>query len=177
MELLLRWNRTFNLIAKSTQNSIYERHLLDSVQLIPFLNDNENILDFGSGSGMPAIPISIFVNAKISACERIGKKCQFMNEAKRQLGIGDRFQVIQEDIRNLSSLNQTYDVITSRAFADIEDIKLLVKPLLKEGGRFVLLKNDKDLGKISELSEKFNMTFDIKESITSPVGKIIIAQA
>ena len=174
--MLLKWNTAFNLIAKSTENSIYERHLLDSVQLIPYLNDNEKILDFGSGSGLPAIPIALLMNAKVSACERAGKKCQFMNEARRQLLIGDRFQVLQEDIRNLPDLNNSYDVITSRAFADIEDIVMLGRPLLREGGRFVLLKNDKDLSKISELSEKFNMTFEIKESITSPVGKIITVQ-
>ena len=174
-ELLLRWNRKFNLIGKSTENSIYTRHLLDSIQLFPYINELDTVLDIGAGSGIPSIPLAILMDAKIYACERIGKKCEFMRAARRTLEIQSRFEVLQEDINNIRSKNISFDIITSRAFSEIEEIIRLSLPLLKPNGRLVLLKNEADECKFLDLSKKYSVTFTNHKSITSPKGKIIIA--
>lgn len=172
--LLEKWNKKFNLVGPDTIPHIYSRHILDCAQIVPFINKDDFVLDIGAGAGLPSIVIAILTGAKVHACERVGKKIQFMREVKRQLNLGDSFFALQEDVFKLPEKDQRYSVITSRAFSELDTILKAGKPLLKDGGKFVLLKgvsfeeekNKTDLIKC--------MTIEEKESITFIGGKIMV---
>lgn len=172
--LLEKWNKKFNLVGPETIPYIYTRHLLDCAQIAPYIKEDDFVLDIGAGAGLPSIIVAILTGAKVHACERVGKKIQFMREVKRQLKLGDRFFALQEDVFKLVEKNDRYSVITSRAFSELDTILKAGNPLLKDGGKYVLLKG------VSFEDEKNNtdlikcMTSEEKESITFIGGKIMV---
>ncbi len=175
VKLLKKWNKHFNLIGPKTVSEIYKRHMLDSVQLVPYINDDSKIIDFGTGAGLPSVILSIFLNSEVHAVERNGKKYQFLSTVKRELELGDSFIIHNDDINNLSDeLDNTFDVITSRAFADVAKIVDFGDRFLKADGRYVLLKGENAEKEIISENIKIKMTTKIKESITLLDGKILI---
>ena len=88
--LVLKWNERFNLISKSSVDFIWDRHILDSLQLYEFLDDKaKSLYDFGSGAGFPAIVLAIIAkeknpDLKITLIESIKKKAIFLNEVKNK---------------------------------------------------------------------------------------------
>lgn len=172
--LLEKWQKKFNLIGPDTVPYIYSRHILDCAQIVPLIKNDDFVLDIGAGAGLPSIIIAILTGAKVHACERVGKKIQFMNEVKRQLKLGDQFMPLQEDVYLLSEKNNTYSVVTSRAFSELDNILKAGSFLLVEDGRYILLKgvgievekNSTDLIKCMTVTEK--------DSITYAGGKILI---
>ena len=174
--LLSKWNKKINLIAPSTVGEIYKRHILDSIQIIPEISDDDIVLDIGSGGGLPSLIIAIMTGARVYACERVGKKVQFMREVARKVNIQDRFTVLQEDVYQIDSSQYQFSVISARAFAEMSLIFKAGKPLLREGGKYVLLKGaivDDELAKCHDI---FNVTMEKKKSITSSSGSILIAR-
>tara|TARA_R110000868_G_scaffold218576_1_gene468983 strand:+ start:128721 stop:129356 length:636 start_codon:yes stop_codon:yes gene_type:complete len=172
--LLEKWQKKFNLIGPDTVPYIYSRHILDCAQIVPLIKDDDFVLDIGAGAGLPAIVIAILTGAKVHACERVGKKIQFMSEVKRQLKLGDRFMPLQEDVYKLDKKSNPYSVITSRAFSELDNILKAGNALLSNSGRYVLLKG------VGVGAEKNNtklikdMTVEEKDSITYAGGKILV---
>jgi len=172
--LLKKWQKKFNLISSETIPYIYSRHILDCAQIVPFIKDDDFILDIGAGAGLPSIIISILTGAKVHACERVGKKIQFMNEVKRQLKLGDKFLPLQEDVYKLDKKNIRYSVVVSRAFSELGNILTAGNPILKNDGRYILLKGvsvDEEKNKVDLIK---CMTIEEKDSITFTGGKILI---
>lgn len=175
VNLLKKWNNHFNLIGPKTVNEIYKRHILDSIQLVPLFNDGQRIIDFGTGAGLPAIILSIFLDCEVHAVDKVGKKYQFLNTARRELGIEGKFFPHNDKIENLSDeLNGTFDVVTSRAFAEVSKIIELGERFLKPSGKYILLKGENVDKEIFNAELKINMTTEIKDSITYESGKILI---
>lgn len=156
VELLSKWNSAYNLVGKSTLESIYTRHILDSLQLIPYLRGGQSVLDFGAGAGIPSVVLAIVLdNVQFTACERIGKKCQFLNQARRELNL-QNFTVIQDDVR---SINEDFDVITCRAVATIEEIMNLTSEIRHLEQVYVLLKGRMYQDEIKQL-ESLDISFE-----------------
>lgn len=172
--LLEKWQRKINLIGPDTVPFIYSRHILDCAQICPLIKSDDFILDIGAGAGLPSIIISILTGAKVHACEKVGKKIQFMSEVKRQLQLGDRFIALKEDVYKLHENNNRYSVITSRAFSNIDNILKAGRPLLSSGGKYILLKGSNfDVEKNNSSLIKC-MTVEEKDSITSIGGKVLV---
>ena len=172
--LLEKWSKKINIIGPDTVPYIYSRHLLDAAQIAPLIKKGEVILDIGAGAGLPSIVLAILTGAKVYACERVGKKVQFMREVKRQLKLDDSFFVLQEDVYKLDDEKYAFDVVTSRAFSELENILLAGNRVLKEGGRYVLLKGASVNDEINNSNLIFNMTVEEKKSITFKEGKILV---
>jgi len=172
--LLEKWNQKFNLVGPDTIKHIYSRHILDCAQVVPFINDTDIVLDIGAGSGLPSLIIAILTGAEVHACERIGKKVQFMNEVKRKTKLGDRFLTLQEDVFNLHKKETRYSVVTSRAFSQLDIILKAGRSLLTEDGKFVLLKGVNYQDEILAANLKLDVTVDEKDSITFTGGKILV---
>ena len=172
--LLEKWNKKFNLVGPDTIKHLYSRHLLDCAQVVPFLKAGDSVLDIGAGSGLPSLVVAILADVEVHACERIGKKVQFMREVKRQLSLGDKFEALQEDVFDLVDLEKRYSVVTSRAFAALDIIFKAGNPLLKGDGKFILLKGVQYKDEISAANLNLNVTVDEKESITFTGGKILV---
>jgi len=172
-ELLFKWSGKINLIGPETVPYIYSRHILDSIQIIPFINDSDIVLDVGAGAGLPSVIISIMTEAKVFACERVGKKIQFMQEVRRKLGL-ENLSPLQKDAYKLNQDNLGITVITSRAFSELKNIIEVGDSLLKEDGRYVLLKGSAVDDEIENLSPNKNVTIKKKESITFADGNILL---
>ena len=171
-ELLTQWQARINLVGPDTIPHLYTRHMLDSAQLVPYVGTGKNILDIGSGAGFPALVLAILTDNKITACERVGKKVQFMMHVSRETGLKDRFSVIQKDVRQVEGI---YDVVTARALADLKDLFDWTDHLKNEETIFVFPKGESVNKEISHASQFWVMTTQLEKSITSTEAKILIA--
>lgn len=154
VQLLEKWNKAYNLVGKSTLEEIYSRHVLDSLQLIQYVQKmplkQRKILDFGAGAGMPSVMLAIVLeDVEVVACERIGKKCQFLNQVRRELVLTN-LAIVQDDVRNI---NEIFDLITCRAVASLKDIFELTSPIKQEKQPYLLPKGRNYLEEIEETNQ------------------------
>ena len=118
-ELLINANKKLNLISKSTINFIWHRHILDSFQVIDFIDKNKNtLIDIGSGAGFPGIILAIAakdrkIPLKISLIEKSPKKINFLNQVIKKLDL-EVDLICQDVFKNENKL--TADILTARAF-------------------------------------------------------------
>ncbi len=134
VELLLIWQARINLIAPSTIPDVWERHVADSLQLLPLLpKTTRHIADLGSGGGFPGIVLAIATDAAVHFYESNGKKCAFLREALRVTGsTGVVHQQRLESLHGQPGLSQV-DVVTARAFAPLDQLLSHAEPFLKHG--------------------------------------------
>ena len=125
IQLIARWNKTFNLTAIRDVEEMVSKHLLDSLVVQPYL-EGKTVLDVGSGAGLPGIPFAITSPEKrFVLIDSNGKKTRFLMQAKIDLKL-DNVEVIHqrvEDYRPVADGHRIYfDVITARAYATTDDI-------------------------------------------------------
>lgn len=150
LEELLRWNRRINLTAVRDPEEAMEKHLVDSLTLLPLLAGEERLLDLGSGGGLPGIPLKIArPSLRVTSVEAVGKKAAFQRHAARMLGL-EGFEVRQERAEELprQGLAGQYEAVVSRAFASLEDFGRLALPFLAPGGRILAMKGAEGEGEL-----------------------------
>jgi 16S rRNA (guanine527-N7)-methyltransferase len=114
-------------------------HLLDSLAAVPAFADARNVLDVGAGGGLPGIVLAIArPDMQVSLIDTVHKKTAFLKQVKAELELGN-VTVYTSKVQDLQ-VEQKFDVITSRAFADLSDFVNWSGQLLAEGGRFIALK-------------------------------------
>ena len=114
-------------------------HLLDSLAAVPAFADARNVLDVGAGGGLPGIVLAIArPGMKVSLIDTVHKKTAFLKQVKAELELVN-VTVYTAKVQELA-VPQKFDVITSRAFADLSDFVNWSGHLLAEGGRFIALK-------------------------------------
>ena len=174
--LVLEWNSKMNLISKSSAEHIWERHILDSLQLIKFIRQEDEIMyDFGSGAGFPAIVIAIvaeqfFPNLKIYMVESIGKKAGFLVEVKKRLNLN--VEVVNDRIENIK--NPKADVITSRAMAALTKLFEYSKPFCSEKTRLIFPKGSSWEEEVKIANEKWKYIYSEYKSETDENGRILL---
>lgn len=137
VELLAKWNQSINLIGKTTEADIWERHILDSVQLIDHLPEDVNlIVDVGSGAGFPGLVFAVLGLAEVHMVESVAKKANFMKQVI--LDTNANAKVHNERVETLKNLKP--DVISARAFAPLSRIFSLTNTLYSEECLYILLK-------------------------------------
>jgi 16S rRNA (guanine527-N7)-methyltransferase len=140
--LLRRWNDKQNLVSRGTLDELWSRHIADSLQVLPLLEESDaNLLDLGSGGGFPAIPLAIALKgrARLTLVEAIGKKASFLKTVNRELDLG--LSVLQERAESLEPTTLgPVDVITSRALASLTNLLTLAAPLFGAGTRAIFHK-------------------------------------
>ena len=148
LALLEKWQRRINLVANSTMVDVWQRHILDSAQLIKFYPPNtKKILDVGSGAGFPGLVLAIMGNVEVDLVESDQRKAIFLSTVIRSLGLPAK--VHNQRIETLPNLAP--DVITARALAPVSKLmKLIEKPLFtkkliivnrNEGELLLIIKN------------------------------------
>lgn len=141
IELLLKWNKSINLIAKSTESEIWRRHILDSAQLTRFIKPSfSSLLDVGSGAGFPAIVIAILrPEIEVTLVESDMKKCAFLASVSRETNA--RIKIISDRVEKIKP--QKFDLITARAFAALDKILHLCASQISPQTELLLLKGEK----------------------------------
>lgn len=139
LALLVKWNSVYNLTSVRDPMQMATLHLLDSLAAAPAFADARNVLDVGAGGGLPGIVLAIArPELKISLIDTVHKKTAFLKQVKAELGLSN-VTVYTAKVQEVSVPNQ-FDVITSRAFADLSDFVEWSGHLLEDGGQFIALK-------------------------------------
>ena len=139
INLALDFNKTHNIFARSSEQEVFEKDILDSYPLTKLIDNKKTILDLGSGGGFPGLVIAIIKpNNKVYLLESNQKKAYFLRKTIDELNIKNGI-VINENITKRNNLG-TYDIITARAFAKIGKIIELTRNNLKKETEYLLLK-------------------------------------
>ena len=139
LDLLARWNRTYNLTAVRDPREMVPRHLLDSLAMNAYLDGIATLADLGTGPGLPGIPLAIArPQLQVTLVEANGKKARFLREAVRTLGL-DNAEVVESRIEALDRPG-AFDAITARALATLPQILGFGGHLLAPGGKLLAMK-------------------------------------
>jgi len=174
--LLTHWQSIKNLVAPSTLDQIWSRHVLDSAQLLPFLEEARVIADFGSGAGLPGLVLSILLaerpGVKVHLVESNGRKAAFLREAARVTGAPA--QVHADRIEDfVASAPAGVELVTARALAPLADLLALSEGLLKSGARALFLKGQDIEQELTEATKSWRIKFDLVPSLTDPAARIV----
>ena len=128
LQLLQKWNKTYNLTAITDFEKMISYHLLDSLSVVPYLT-GKNIVDVGSGAGLPGIPLAIyFPDKKFTLIDSIGKKTRFMTQAVRELGLAN-VQIFNGRAEEYQTPH-CFDTMIARAVASVDVLIAISKRLL-----------------------------------------------
>ena len=139
--LLREWNEKFNLTAILDDDGILEKHFIDSIYSIKYVDFlDKSLCDIGSGAGFPGVPLAILIpSLKVTLVESNGKKVTFLNELKKILEL-DNIEVIQARAEELKDKKETFDLVSARAVTQLNVLSELSIPLLKVKGKLVAYK-------------------------------------
>lgn len=127
VEMVLTENQKHNLIGSSTVNNIWSRHIIDSLQLFPYLQNTKNVVDLGSGAGFPAIIIAICIDAPVVLIEKSPVKAKFLQTVVNDLRLTNvAVRNVSLNTDNCIDLISNNAVITSRAFKSVKEILRLL---------------------------------------------------
>ena len=168
------YNKKFNLISKSTIKTIWERHILDSAQLVKFIkfNDGLSVSDLGTGAGFPGIIIAIYNrNPKfhVKLYEKSKVKIKFLKFVCDKLNI--KAEIYENDYR--SHLINSYYIVT-RAFKKLEEQIRISREIIGINHKLIILKGKNAKEDIKRLNNNFNYSYTLEKSITNSESKILI---
>ena len=167
-DLLLKWNKTINLISPKTVHEALQRHILDSLQLFKFIgNKDVSIVDLGSGAGLPGIVLSIVGISKVVLIESDSRKSAFLLQAAKLSQ--EKIEIINGRLETVSNLK--CDIITSRAFANLDKIFTFSKGIVAD--KYLLHKGKKYKEEIAIAKKQWLFKSKVHDSITSDYGKIL----
>jgi 16S rRNA (guanine527-N7)-methyltransferase len=143
LALLFKWNATYNLTAVRNPMQMVTQHLLDCLTVAPFFAQAKNVLDVGAGGGLPGIVLAIWAAGthsamRFSLIDTVHKKTAFLTQVKAELRLSN-VTVHTGRVEQLQVAHQ-FDVITSRAFADLSDFINWSGHLLAPEGCFIAMK-------------------------------------
>ena len=174
---LLKYNNRYNLISKNTEKEVWNRHVLDSAQLIKFLSADKSlkISDLGSGAGFPGIILAIYDNKfkfHVKLYEKSPIKRNFLNMVKHELGL-----------KNVEVKNNVYgkflstDIIVCRAFKKLNEIIRISREIAEKPHKLIILKGKNAQTEINNVSLDKNYSYKLITSITDKNSKVILIDA
>ena len=170
---LLRYNKKYNLISRNTEAHIWDRHILDSAQIVKYIRfeGKKSLSDMGSGAGFPGLIIAIFNKNKefhVKLYEKSNIKCDFLENIKNKLNI--EFDILgryqDEEI--------TSEYVVCRAFKKLEEILRISREIIKVNHKLIILKGKNAELEINKLLQPLEFMYKLEESITDPTSKILI---
>ena len=169
---LLRANKKYNFISESTEKVIWHRHILDSAQLVKFIDFSKGSLsDLGSGAGFPGLILAIFNKNKdfhVKLFEKSPVKRTFLKDISNKLSIKVKiFGNVYEDYVDS-------DYIVSRAFKKLEAIIQVSREIAKKPHKLIILKGQNAQEEIKKAFKNVKYDYKLEKSITNEDSKIII---
>lgn len=160
LALMHKWNKAYNLSAIREPNQMLVKHLLDSLVVAQHLTGYHQILDVGTGAGLPGIPLAIFFathdpSKHFYLLDSLGKRIQFLKQVVLQLGLTN-VAIIQSRVEDYQrDADQLFDCITSRAFTDVQAMTQVCQHLLAPAGDYALLKGKLIDQELADLPQTF----------------------
>ena len=172
VDALISANKKHNFISQSTENDIWHRHILDSAQLVKFVDFSKGSLsDLGSGAGFPGLILAIFNKNKdfhVKLFEKSPVKRAFLKEITNKLSI-------KVDIKgNIYEDTVDADYIVSRAFKKLEVIIQVSREIVKKPHKLIVLKGQNAQEDLKKAFKREKYAYKFEESITNNESKIII---
>ena len=172
---LLRFNKKYNLISRSTESDVWNRHILDSAQLVKYIDfeDGKSLADMGSGGGFPGIILAIFnKNFKfhVKLYEKSNIKCDFLENVKNKLNLSyEIFGRYQEE-----QIHSEY--VVSRAFKKLDEILRISREIIKVNHKLIVLKGKNAENEINKLQQPINFVYRLEKSMTDIESKILLVE-
>ena len=171
-EKLITANKSYNFISKSTENDIWGRHILDSAQLVKFIDFNsESLSDLGTGGGFPGVVLALFNQNKdfhVKLYEKSPVKRAFLKEITNKLSknVEIKGNIYEEIVDS--------DYIVSRAFKKLEVLIQVSREIVKKSHKIIVLKGQNAQEDLKKAFKREKYDYKLKDSITNKGSKIII---
>ena len=184
--LLLRWQKTINLVAPSTVGDVWHRHFADSAQLLALAPAGaQRWLDLGSGGGFPGLVVALMLaerpGSKVTLIESDGRKCAFLREVARQTGLEAllRVDILTSRIEMAANTVRVgvVDVVSARALAPLDRLLGWCQPYFSAGTVGLLPKGREVEAELAAARVCWRMQHELIASRTQPEGRIIVVKA
>lgn len=170
--LLRKWNQRINLVARSTLDDLWRRHILDSAQFATHAPPNlRRWVDIGSGAGLPGLIVAICLKetqpeARIALVEKDERKAAFLAEAAASLDLDVEILCFRLVPGAKPAFEANFDVVSARALAPLPELLSLAAPLLAPGGLCILAKGRNSAAEIEEAVRHWRMNLISVDSET-----------
>ena len=172
--LVLKENQNYNLISKSTENQIWHRHILDSAQLVKFIDFNLNSMaDLGTGAGFPGLVVEIFNKNKafhVKLYEKSPVKRRFLKKVIKELGLN------AEVLGNVKDEELASDIIICRAFKKLNKVIQVSREIAKKPHKLMILKGQNAQEEIKNSFKTKKYPYKLESSMTNKDSKIILME-
>ena len=167
-------NKKHNFISKSTEGNIWHRHILDSAQLVKFIDfKNGSLADFGTGAGFPGLIIAIFnsnMNFHVKLYEKSPVKRKFLER------VIDEYKIDAEVFPDIFDCNLDPDFIVSRAFKKLDKIIQVSREIIKKPHKILILKGQNAQEEVNKALKNQKYDYKLEKSITNIESKIVIIE-
>ncbi len=156
-KMLIEYNSHTNLTRITDEKEVYLKHFYDSLTLVKAINlDNQTLLDIGTGAGFPGLVLKIvFPNLKVTLVDSLNKRIMFLNSVIEKLNLKEIEAIHARAEKYILKKRESFDIVTSRAVANLSTLSELCIPFVKVGGYFIPMKADvKDELKTAEKAIK-----------------------
>ena len=173
VDLLKTTSAEQNLIAPSTFDTIWERHILDSAQLVRFEpHTGASWLDIGSGAGLPGMVVALLIEGPVTLAEPRRLRAEFLRSAAAKLDLSARVTVHHAKVERISG---RFDVITARAVAPLSQLLGISSHLSTKKTVWALPKGRTALTELAEAQRAWQGAFHVEQSVTDPDSYIVVA--
>ncbi len=155
--LLDKWNKIYNLTAVREPARMVSLHLLDSIAIVPYVAGAQTVIDVGTGGGLPGIPVAIACpGLSVTLLDTIAKKTTFVRQAVSELQLTNA-TVVTERVESYHPSTK-FDLVISRAFAELKDFAGAAAHLAREGGKLLAMKGVYPHEEIARLPRAFRVS-------------------
>lgn len=164
-KLLFKWQKSINLVSNGSLSDFWNRHIVDSCQLIPYVRGRK-VLDVGSGGGFPGMVLAIAGDFDVTCVDSDSRKMIFLSEVARLTQT--KVRIITARVEEMPE--EKFDTVCARGFADLS---VLLSIMASRGQYGVFLKGEKVLDEISKTQESFMFSYELYPSVSDAGGSIV----
>lgn len=186
-KLLIEYNEHTNLTRITEEKEVYLKHFYDSLTIVKIIDlSNQKLLDIGTGAGFPGVVLKIiFPNLKVTLVDSLNKRVIFLKDVIDKLGLRDIDSIHARAEDYVKQNRESFDIVTSRAVANLNTLSELCIPYVKIGGYFIAMKAEskeeiesaseaiKTLGAVIEETQVFKLPFELSTRTLVKINKIV----
>ncbi len=173
VDLLLKWQKSLNLIGRGTMDDIWLRHIADSAQLLRHAPDGGHWLDLGSGAGLPGLIVAICSDRPVTLVESDTRKCAFIREAARATGTKVEIRNCRIETLENPGPGDPVQVVSARALAPLPELLRLSAPFLMAGAIGLFQKGGRWREELTAAEESWIVQATPSGSLTHPDSVVL----